>query len=407
MISTKKYVFTIVLAVILIAGSFLGGLHLGNKGYVFQPSGFKITNENGAPSNVDYSLLWNAMTDLQQNYINWSSVNQQSLLYGAVNGMVNAVGDPHTEFFDPTDLAAFNSELSGTFDGIGAQVGLAADGNVEIVSPLAGTPAQQAGLKTGDEILSINGTSAAGITLDNAVTAIRGPKGTQVKLSIYRPSTQATLNFTITRATIDVPSVTYSLKIDGTKKVEYIAIGTFGTDTDTLFAQAAAQATSNNVSGIILDLRGDGGGYLDDAVAVSSYWVTPGQTVVTEQHNAANSDLTKSYPATGGNTLAKIPTIILVDAGTASASEITSGALRDYGFAKLVGVQTYGKGSVQQLFDLQGGSAIKITIAKWLTPKGVNIDGHGLVPDYVVPLTTANTANGADPQLQKALDLLR
>jgi carboxyl-terminal processing protease len=407
MISTKKYVYTVVLAVVLIAGSFIGGLKLGGRGYVFKTNGFSVTNGNGQPTNVDYSLLWSAMSDLQQNYIDWGSVDQQKVLYGAVNGMVNAVGDPHTEFFDPTDLAAFNSELDGTFSGIGAQVGLAKDGNVEIVSPLPGTPALKAGLKTGDEILKINGTSATGITLDNAVTQIRGPKGTQVVLSIYRPSAQATMSFTITRDTISVPSVTYSVKTDGAKKVEYIDISTFGTDTDTLFAQAAAQAASNNVSGVILDLRGDGGGYLTDAVAVSSYWVTPGQTIVTEQHNAQNAALTKAYPATGGNTLAKIPTIILVDAGTASASEITSGALRDYGFAKLVGVQTYGKGSVQQLFNLQGGSAIKVTIAKWLTPKGVNINGNGLLPDYSVPLTDANTANGADPQLAKALDLLK
>ena len=223
MISIKKYVLTIVALVIIAVGSFFGGLKLGGRGYVFKPNGFQVVNENGAPSTVDYSLLWQAMSDMQQNYIDWGTVDQQKLLYGAVSGMVAAAGDPYTTFFDPTAYAAFNSELTGTFSGIGAQVGMR-DGYVAIVAPLKGSPAEQAGLKSGDKILKINGADATTLSLDEAVTDIRGPQGTQVTLSIYRPSTQVLKDYTITRQTINVPSVTYSVKTDGTKKLSTLPL---------------------------------------------------------------------------------------------------------------------------------------------------------------------------------------
>ena len=406
MISTKKYVYTIVLAVVLIGGGFFSGLKLGAKGYAFSSSSYKVVNQNSAPTNVDYNLLWQAMSVMQQNYIDWGSVDQQKLLYGAVQGMVAAAGDPYTTFFDPDGLKGFNSELSGTFTGIGAQVGMR-EGHVAIVSPLKGSPAEKAGLKSGDIIMKIDGQDASSYSLDEAVSKIRGPKGTQVTINIFRSSTQKLQDFTITRDTISVQSVTYSVKDDGGKKVEYIAISTFGDDTVDLFRKAVVDAQTNNVSGIVLDLRSDGGGYLNDAVSIASYWVTPGQTIVTEQHNAQNAGQTKAYTATGGNSLKSIPTVILVDDGTASASEILSGALRDYGFAKLVGIKTFGKGSVQQLINLPGSTAIKVTVAKWLTPKGVNINHNGLDPDYNVPVTDQNVKDNNDVQLQKALDLLK
>ncbi len=396
MITTKKYVITIVVLVLLCGATFGLGLNMGAKGYVYQGHNFQIINQNNAPKNVDYNLLWQALDILNQNYID-KPVDQQKILYGAVQGAIAAVGDPYTEFFDPTAYKDFETSLSGSFEGIGAEVTLN-NGAVQIVSTLDGSPAKQAGLLAGDYILKIDGQDATKMTLDEAVNKIRGPKGTQVHLTILRGSQQK--DITITRNTINVASVKYSTINKNGKTFEDINILEFGDDTVNLFAQAATDAQSKHVSGIILDLRDDPGGYLDDAVKIASYWVNKGDVVVSEAHSDGT---TQTYTALGNNVLHDIPTVVLINGGTASAAEILSGALRDHGFAKLIGEKSFGKGSVQQLFNLPDNTAMKVTIAKWLTPNGQNLNHNGLDPDIKVALTAENIKNNQDPQMDAAV----
>ena len=401
MISTKKYVSTIILLLVLVGGAFAGGLKLGGKGYIFSGHTFSIINQNNSPKTVDYSLLWQVLDNLNQNDID-KPLDQQKLLFGAAQGLVAAVGDPYTVFFNPQQYKDFQTELGGSFEGIGAEVRLN-NGALIIAAPLDGSPAKKAGLLPGDQIIKIDGADITGLTLDDAVNKIRGPKGTIVKLTILRGVSTTPMDFSVTRDTITVQSVKHSVMNDNGKKIEYINITTFGSDTVALFTQAVNEALSNKVSGIILDLRDDGGGYLDDAVKIGSYWVQPGNLIVSEQH----SDGTKQdYSAAGGNSLSALPTFVLVNGGTASASEILSGALHDYGFAKLIGEKTFGKGSVQELISLPDATALKVTIAKWLTPKGVNLNHNGLNPDIPVTRTPDQIQKNQDPQMDKALQLL-
>ena len=400
--STKKNVISGVVLVLIIGISFFSGLTLGGKGYAFNAQSFTLQNKNGAPQNVDYSLLWQTLDILNSKDID-KPLDQQKLLYGAISGMVNAVGDPYTTFFDPTDYQNFKTVLSGSFQGIGAAVGLK-DTQIVIISVIDGSPAKAAGLLPGDAIMKIDGTPTTNESLDDAVGKIRGPENSTVTLTIYRDSTKKTMDVSIVRKTITNPSVTYSLKNDNGKNVEYITVSDFGDDTETLFAKAANDALANKATGIILDLRDDGGGYLDAAVNLASYWVSPGDKVVTEKQSDGTS---KEYDASGSPTLQKIPTIILINGGTASASEILSGALHDYGFAKLVGEKSFGKGSVQELDPLPYDTALKVTIAKWYTPNNVNISHNGFTPDVPVTRTADQIENNQDPQLDEALQLLK
>ncbi len=408
---TKKQILVSVAVLLVIVGAFFGGLKAGGKGYVFDTKGFQIVNKNGAPANVDYDLLWNALDQINQKYID-KPVDQQKILYGAVSGAVAAIGDPYTMFFSPDQLKDFNTQLNGSFEGIGAEVGMQ-NGSIVIIAPLDESPAKKAGLESGDIILKVDDVDVTADTIDTVVGKIRGPKGTNVKLTIYRTKTSKQLDFNIVRDTIQVKSVKWSVKNDGTKKIEYIQISEFGDDTDALFAQAAQDAVKNKADGIVLDLRDDPGGYLDTAVQVVSYWVDQGKLIVTEAHSDGTS---QKYTGLGNNILSKIPTIVLINGGSASAAEITSGALHDYGYAKLVGLKSFGKGSVQQLIDLPVSApnsnqnltaGIKITIAKWLTPKGINLNHNGLDPDIKVDITQDQINAKQDPQLDKALELLK
>ncbi len=398
----KKTIAYILILIVVAGGSFFGGLKMGAKGYTYSGHDFKIVNQNQSPKDVDYSLLWQALDALNTKYID-KPLDQQKLLYGAVSGLVSAAGDPYTTFFDPDQYASFQTQLSGSFEGIGAEVGLK-DNHVIIVSPLDGSPAKKAGLLSGDAILKIDGQDATQFTLEQAVDKIRGKKGTTVKLQISRSGADKPLEFTITRDTINVNSVKWSTQTVNNKKIEIISISEFGDDTVDLFRQAAIDAQSKSVQGIVVDLRDDPGGYLDAAISIASYWVTPNSLVVSEQHSDGT---VQKYNAKGNDTLHDIPTVAITNSGTASAAEILAGALRDNGQAKLVGTKSFGKGSVQELVNLPFKTALKVTIAKWLTPKGVNLNHNGLDPDYKVDLAAGEPASSTDAQMTKALDLLK
>ncbi len=401
MISNKKYIITILALLVFSTGTFFNGLKLGAKGYTYSGGDYKIINQNNYPKDVDYSLLWQTLDIVNQKYID-KPLDQQKILYGAVAGAVSAIGDPYTAFFDPKQYSDFRTELSGSFDGIGAEVGMK-DGNIVVVAPLDDAPAKKAGILSGDIILKVDGKETTGMSLDEVVSKIRGPRGTQVQLNIFRPNTQKQLDFKITRAKIEITSVKTEYKEVNGKKIAVINIQRFGDDTNELFRAAAMKAVADNVSGIVLDLRDDPGGYLDGAVNISSYWLEKGETVVTEAHSNGTA---QKYTSTGNNILSKIRTVILANGGSASAAEIVSGALRDQGYAKIVGVKTFGKGSVQELIGLPQNTAVKVTVAKWLTPNGVNINKNGLEPDIKVEMSAEDITSKKDLQMDKALEIL-
>ncbi len=407
MITTKKYVITIVLLLAIAVGSLFEGMKLGAKGYTYSGNDYKIVNQNETYKTVDYSLLWEALDTLNTKYID-RPLDQHKLMLGAVAGMVAAAGDPYTTFFDAEHYKDFQTELKGSFDGIGAEVD-SKDGNIVIVAPIDGTPAKAAGILAGDIIIKINGEDTLNMTVDQAVSKIRGKKGTVVTLGIFRPATKKQIEFKITRDKIEIVPVKWATKDINGKKVEVITISRFGDETVNLFTQAAQDALNKKVNGIILDLRDDPGGYLDGAVAVSSFWVKQGDVVVSEQQNDPkdkDKKVVQDSFATGNNILSSIPTIVMINGGSASASEIVSGALHDHDMAKLLGTKSFGKGSVQELVNLSQQTALKVTIAKWLTPKGININKNGLEPDIKVEITPEQIEAKQDPQLDKALELL-
>jgi carboxyl-terminal processing protease len=321
-------------------------------------------------------------------------------MYGAITGMVDSLNDPYTEFFSPADATQFNQDITGNFGGIGAELGTNPQNQIVIVASLKGTPAEAAGLKPQDEIVAINGSSTDSISVDQVVNLIRGPVGTKVTLSIIRASSTKPMDFTITRQNIQIPLVNFEMK----GNIAHISLLQFDQDAEPLFYQALQKAVSDNAQGIVLDLRDDPGGYLQVAVDLAGYFLKPNSLVVKQVgRSVPEVDSTTS----GDGALDTMPMAILINGGSASASEILAGALHDDRNIPLVGTQSFGKGVVQQVEQLSDGSSIKITVAYWVTPSGIIIDHKGLTPDDVVPITDAQVAADQDPQLDKALQVVQ
>jgi len=321
------------------------------------------------------------------------------LFYGAVSGMVYALGDSHSVFLNPEITDEFTRELNGSFYGIGIEIGKR-KGYLVVISPLADSPAERAGLKPGDKILAVDNYDLTDASVDEAVTLIRGDRGSDVTLMILSKNETSTKEVTITRDKIDIPSVEYNLEDD----IAIIKITDFNNDTGDRFIKAAQKVLRDNPRGIILDLRNNPGGYLSTAVEIASSWLEPGQVVVRESFSDKHKD--KSYEALVKDSLANFKTIVLVNDGSASASEIVAGALQDYGQATIVGETTFGKGSVQQLISLEDGSSVKLTTADWLTPNGRTIENQGITPDIEINLTIEDYENDLDPQMDKAKELI-
>jgi carboxyl-terminal processing protease len=298
---------------------------------------------------------------------------------------------------DPESTEDFYQDLSGTFEGIGAEIGMRND-TITVIAPLDGMPAQKAGLRSGDKIYAIDGESALGMTVNEAVKRIRGEKGTEVTLTIIRGEDKP-IDITIVRDEIFVASIEHEMREDD---IYYIKISSFNDDTESLFYEAVANALVEKPKGIILDLRNNPGGYLETSITVASEWIEAGP-VVAEQFG---ENRRMEHPSNGNARLSDIPTVVLINQGSASASEIVAGALRDYNKATIVGKQSFGKGSVQSLRNLSDGSSLKLTVAKWLTPEGDYIHEKGIEPQIEVDLTEEDINNDLDPQLDKAVDIL-
>lgn len=384
----------IVATLLLVLVVFASGMAVGRGNVRFWEH---KTVVSASSSPLDYSSVGKVYSILKNDFD--GKLDQKKLTDGLKSGLVSAAGDPYTMYFNSADAKAFNNELTGTITGIGAELGTDAQNNIVIVSPLSGYPAEQAGLKPKDIIAAVDTKPTQGMSVDSVVRKIRGEAGTKVTLTVIRGDTKP-FEVTIIRQKITIPSVKY--QVDGS--IGYLKISQFTGDTVDLATKAAQEFKTKNVKAVVLDLRGDPGGYLNAAVSVSSLWLDKGKTVVQEKRGTT---IVSTEYAQGGGILKGLPTVVLIDGGSASASEITAGALHDNGAAQLVGDKSFGKGSVQQVENLSDGSELKVTIARWYTPNNKNIDKQGIKPDVAISNSDSDVQAGKDPQKDKAYEILQ
>jgi carboxyl-terminal processing protease len=390
-ITPKTVTFAVAFFLVFYSGFVVGQTNAERGG---DKSGGVVVNENqGKPASVDFGLFWDAWRIVEDKYV--KTPDNQERVYGAIAGMVAGLGDPFSVYMKPAETSRFNEDISGNFEGIGAEL-IQKEGLITVVAPLEDSPAQKAGVMAGDIIIKIDGKDAPQ-SLDEAVKQIRGTKGTQVKLTIVRSGKQEEI--TITRDRVEVKSVTYTKK----DTMGIIKLNQFTGNTTELLDQAIAQSQKDNVKGIVLDMRNNPGGLLDVAVEVTSRFMNSGTVVIERDKDKKETEL----KTVGTKVKVTVPVILLVNQGSASASEIVAGALQDVNRAKVLGETTFGKGSVQSVERLKDGSAIRITIAEWLTPKKREINKQGIKPDIEVKLSEDDVKNKRDPQLDKALELLK
>ena len=350
---------------------------------------------------IDLTLYWNVFSKLKEKYVDAEKLTNEDLLYNSIKGMLSATDDPYTVFMDPEENKAFDEDIEGTFEGIGAELGIK-QGILTVVSPLKDSPAEKAGLRVGDKILKVNDESTADMSIDDAVSRIRGKDGTEVKLTVYRAeSEEKTKEITVTRGVIKVESVTLEMKDNN---IAYFNVVRFGDDTAIVFNRLLREVP-RETEGIVVDLRNNPGGYLDVAIDLASLMLPDGKVVVIEEDKEGQK---KNFYSRGEDKLSAIKTVVLINEGSASASEILAGALRhNRENVTLVGQKSYGKGSVQELIELSDNTSVKITVARWLTPNGEQINEKGIQPDIEVELTDEDYEQNRDPQLDKALEILK
>jgi len=389
--------FFIYLILLLMVASFGAGLVVGEetvrKSYL--EGGDSVKKEG-----VDLGIAWEAWEKLHDKYVGDLPANE-SMVYGMTRGLVGALDDPYTIFMEPDKSKQFKENLKGSFEGIGAEIGMRQD-ILTIVSPLEGMPAEKAGLKPGDKVLKIDDKESQGLDLDEAVSEIRGEKGTDVKLTVISEGDSAPREVDITRGSIDVKSVKWEMKENN---IAYIRLASFSEDTVKEFARVSREIKESKAEKIILDVRGNPGGYLGTAVDIGGFFLPMGSLVVREDFGGkkpAVNYTTNSQPVFEG-----YPAVVLINRGSASASEILAGALNELMGAKLVGEKTYGKGSVQEFLTLSDGSTLKITVAEWLTPKGKVINKEGISPEHEVFFSPEDLADNNDVQLSKAMEIAR
>lgn len=389
------------ISVLVIVASFGGGIYVG---YRERPAIEKvkgvISQETTKPQEVNFGQFWEVWSLVEAKFVDRAEIDRKKLVNGAIAGMVKALGDPHTVFFPPREAKQFREDVRGNFGGIGAEIGIRKD-TLTIIAPIKGSPAERAGLKAGDKIFKINASSTADMTLEEAVNTIRGEVGTTVKLAITHNGSDEIKEVEIKRGTIVIPVLDTEDKGNG---IFYIHLLNFNEKSAFEFRKAVRDYLSSGANKIIFDLRGNPGGFLDSAVDIASWFIPAGEVVARERFADGSETL---YRSSGYRLLENVPIVVLANQGSASASEILAGALRDTRGVKLVGDKTFGKGSVQEVDDLAGGASIKITIAKWLTPKGTSIDEKGLEPDIKVEVKKEDAEAGKDPQLDKATEILK
>lgn len=352
------------------------------------------------PEDINFSLFWEAYNKIQEKFVDREKIDIQKIIYGAISGMVNSLDDPYTVFFPPEDTKKFKEDVEGVFEGVGMQIDIK-KGQLQVVAPLEGTPAQKAGLRAGDKIIKVDDTLTADLTLDEVVSLIRGPRGTEVVLTIFREGWDETKDFRIVRGVIEVPSLKWELMEDD---IAYIKLYQFSKKALFDFTEAVFEISDSPANKIILDLRNNPGGLLTVAQDIAGWFLEKGDIVVIEDFRD-REDI--EYKAYGNGVFLDYKIVVLINEGSASGSEILAGALRDNRDILLIGEKSFGKGSVQELDELRGGSSLKITIAKWLTPKGEFITETGLEPDVKVEMSIEDYNEERDPQLNKAVEVIK
>lgn len=406
-----KYLMIGFLAVVLLGGAFSGGVVVGwllpgqsQLGSSLFPSYVSSDEvQSAAPSGEREELFkpfWEAWDIVHQQYVD-QPVDDLQLMRGAIEGMLTSLGDEHTSYMDPDSFRTANEHLEGKeYEGIGAWVDITGE-YLKIISPMPGSPAEKAGLRTGDIILKVDQEDMTGIAGDLVLKKVLGPAGSSVTLTIRRDSVEAPFDVTIQRARITTPQ-TESKMLD--QNVAYIRLFTYGDLTASELRSGLRELLAKKPVGLVLDLRGNGGGYLDTAVAVLSEFFKPGTIVMYEEYGNGDRITLKTK---GGATATDIPLVVLVDEGSASSSEITAGAIQDLGRGVLVGKTTYGKGSVQNWVALkENAGAVRVTVARWLTPNNRQINSVGLTPDFEIEFTEEDVQADRDPQLDKAVEIL-
>jgi len=403
----RNFVIAII-AVLLLLGSFSGGILVG---WVLPKSSISAAipevalsptsaSNTGTPEDLSQTFkpFWETWDLVHQLYVD-QPVDNTTLMRGAISGMLQSLGDAHTAYMTPDEYTQANTALGGEYEGIGAIVDITGE-YLKIVSPMPNSPAEKAGIKVGDLIIAVDGQDMTGVDGELVLKKIKGPAGTPVILTVQRVGTDQPFDITVTRAKITQSSVTYKMLDSG---IAYVALSTFGDNSTKDLKAALKDVLAQNPKGLVFDLRYNGGGYLNTAIEVTSQFINSGYVLFEQYGDGTRTE----FEALKGGLALDIPMVVLVNEGSASASEITAGALQDAGRAKLVGVTTYGKGTVQDWRALQDNQgAVRITIARWLTPKERQINGVGLTPDVEVKITDADIAAGRDPQLDKAVELL-
>ncbi|MBI4114225.1 MAG: S41 family peptidase, partial [Candidatus Niyogibacteria bacterium] len=413
--NTRNKILTIAAGAIVIVAVFSIGVYAGTQR---RPAADSITDvenkELGNADLIDFSIFWTTWKTIKEKYVAPGEIDSQDLVWGAIKGMVHAVGDPYTVFLPPKENELFQSSVRGDFEGVGMEIGMRND-VLTVIAPLAGTPAFRAGIKAGDQIIKIGEETSAGISLDEAVSRIRGPKGTEVILTIIRKGEEEPLTISVIRDRIEIPVIeTDAREIiseeekNGDKTastvgddIQIIRLFSFSEKSTSAFRDAVRDFALSGRQKIILDLRNNPGGFLEAAVDISSWFLPSGDVVVRESFGENKEE--KIYRSRGYETLENKPVVVLINEGSASASEIVAGALQDHDTATLIGTKTFGKGSVQELVNIKQDSALKVTIARWLTPDGHSISENGLEPDITAELEGDDTI---DEQLEKAIEFL-
>lgn len=395
-----SFLSSILIAMCLLVGGFYAGKYWGGSSEIV-PTIYSIggSKKKVDVTTLDFDLFWDVWQTLKDGYVE-DKLDEKKMYYGAIKGMVAGVGDPATIFLDPEETAQYNDSNQGKFKGIGAELGYQ-NGVVVIVSPLEGTPAQSAGLRAGDRILQVDGEDMLGKSVYEVVSRIRGEKGTKVTITISREGESENREVEVRRDEINVPAITYEGVVDG---ISVLDVDRFTeaslTAWQTLWNEVVDEIVADDPKALVLDLRGNSGGYFNAAVWAAGEFL-PSGSLVSQQKNR-NGEM-ENYSVSREGRLQSIPMVVLVDKGSASASEILAGALQHYGRAHLIGVNTYGKGTAQQIIDYAGGSSLHITTVKWLLPDGTWINPERVIePDEKVELSDENFKKGDDPQMEAA-----
>ncbi len=400
--STNKTILYAIYSLILLGGVFSVGTYVG---YYHRPEVEKVLSvvhkNPEVETTADFSSFWKVWNLLNEKSLYAKRATDQDKVWSAISGLASSVNDPYTVFFAPEENKLFNDEIKGSFGRIGAEIGIK-DKILTIIAPLKDNPAMKAGMKSGDKIFKIDKIETSDMTIDKAISLIRGPKGSVVTLLIIRPGERETREFKITRDTVDIPTIDTEFRQDNIFVIKFYS---FSENSSILFKEALQKFIDSRSNKLVLDLRGNPGGYLEAAVNIGSWFIPEGKTIVSEDFGANKK--ASVYRSHGPQLFNKdLQFVVLVDGGSASASEILAGALREHGIAKLIGEKTFGKGSVQELVSITDTTSLKVTVARWLTPNGVSISEQGLEPDIKVPFTLKDIEAKRDPQMNKAIEVL-